>query len=478
MCRIARKRIPASSDFLGKAVLPLSAILLFTVAVIFNCLTSSFAFADVTTTTTNPTDSENILSNSTTDESSTTDTQQQDNHSDGAQPQSDQRSTASSPQINIDESTSDQPVTDQPPANGWVHFGDLNSERWYQNGSMAVSTVFTDPSTGNRYYANSDGSIAHDVDTSVQYNGSAIIIRRASDGHMVTGFDQKDGATYYFKPDNGAMVHGEQYITSDKNRIGWYYFSPDNGKMAHGMQYLPSNGGKWVYYDATTGIMAHGERYVNYDRSHTGWYYFDQWTGKMAHGNVYVPAWGKWCWTGIDGILQGDTPGKTGWQNPAAFYQVSSKNVRRVGQGLFSYIQPSRLSVTASRNDAINIFVQTALSYLGSPYKWDYALWPGGGTDCAGLVISSMESVGMQTPYNAYDHRFQAWQDHDADNMWNDPRIMKVAIKDRRRGDLVFYPGHVAIYLENDTIVNAYPPRVEYDSMWRWGIRGIGRLFI
>lgn len=115
MCRIARKRIPASSDFLGKAVLPLSAILLFTVAVIFNCLTSSFAFADVTTTTTNPTDSENILSNSTTDESSTTDTQQQDNHSDGAQPQSDQRSTASSPQINIDESTSDQPVTDQPP---------------------------------------------------------------------------------------------------------------------------------------------------------------------------------------------------------------------------------------------------------------------------------------------------------------------------------------------------------------------------
>ena len=477
MCRTARKRIPASSDFLGKAVLPLSAILLFTVAVIFNCLTSSFAFADVTTTA-NPTDSENIPSNSTTDESSTTDTQQQDNHLDGAQPQSNQRSTASSPQINIDESTSDQPVTDQPPANGWAHFGDLNSERWYQNGSMAVSTVFTDPSTGNRYYANSDGSIAHDVDTSVQYNGSAIIIRLASDGHMVTGFDQRDGATYYFNPDNGAMVHGEQYITSDKNRIGWYYFSPDNGRMAYGMQYLPSNGGKWVYYDATTGIMAHGERYVNYDRSHTGWYYFDQWTGKMAHGNVYVPAWGKWCWTGIDGILQGDTPGKTGWQNPAAFYQVSSKNVRRVGQGLFSYIQPSRLSVTASRNDAINIFIQTALSYLGSPYKWDYALWPGGGTDCAGLVISSMESVGMQTPYNAYDHRFQAWQDHDADNMWNDPRIMKVAIKDRRRGDLVFYPGHVAIYLGNDTIVNAYPPRVEYDSMWRWGIRGIGRLFI
>ena len=315
-----------------------------------------------------------------------------------------------------------------PPTNGWSNFGNIETERWYANGTMVTSQEFTDPATGQRYYANTDGSIAHDVDMQLPSNGTTITVRFAHDGHLVTGMDCKDGA--------------------------WYFFNLEDGSMAY------------------------GERYINYDKEHTGWYYFDPYTGKMAHGNVYIPHWGKWCWTGADGKLQGDTPGKIGWQNPAAFYQVSSKNVNKVGQGMFSYIQPSRLSVDGSRADAINIFVNTALSYLGSPYKWNYALWPGGGSDCAGLVISSMESVGMQTPYNAYDHRFQAWQDHDANNMWNDPRIMKVAVADRRRGDLVFYPGHVAIYLGNDTIINAYPPHVEYDSIWRWSVRGIGRLFI
>ena len=365
-----------------------------------------------------------------------------------------------------------------PPTNGWSNFGNIETERWYANGTMVTSQEFTDPATGQRYYANTDGSIAHDVDMQLPSNGTTITVRFAHDGHLVTGMDCKDGAWYFFNLEDGSMAYGERYINYDKEHTGWYYFDPYTGKMAHGMTHLQSNGGKWVYYDATTGIMAHGERYINYDKEHTGWYYFDPYTGKMAHGNVYIPHWGKWCWTGADGKLQGDTPGKIGWQNPAAFYQVSSKNVNKVGQGMFSYIQPSRLSVDGSRADAINIFVNTALSYLGSPYKWNYALWPGGGSDCAGLVISSMESVGMQTPYNAYDHRFQAWQDHDANNMWNDPRIMKVAVADRRRGDLVFYLGHVAIYLGNDTIINAYPPHVEYDSIWRWSVRGIGRLFI
>ncbi|MCI5862242.1 C40 family peptidase [Bifidobacterium boum] len=363
-------------------------------------------------------------------------------------------------------------------ANGWSNFGNIETERWYANGTMVTSQEFTDPATGQRYYANTDGSIAHDVDMQLPSNGTTITVRFAHDGHLVTGMDCKDGAWYFFNLEDGSMAYGERYINYDKEHTGWYYFDPYTGKMAHGMTHLQSNGGKWVYYDATTGIMAHGERYINYDKEHTGWYYFDPYTGKMAHGNVYIPHWGKWCWTGADGKLQGDTPGKIGWQNPAAFYQVSSKNVNKVGQGMFSYIQPSRLSVDGSRADAINIFVNTALSYLGSPYKWNYALWPGGGSDCAGLVISSMESVGMQTPYNAYDHRFQAWQDHDANNMWNDPRIMKVAVADRRRGDLVFYPGHVAIYLGNNKIINAYPPHVEYDSIWRWPVRGIGRLFI
>lgn len=90
---------------------------------------------------------------------------------------------------------------------------------------------------------------------------------------------------------DGMMVHGEYH-----DRRGWYYFDPATGAMAHGVRFIPTtNGsGKWVYYDIVTGIMAHGERYLSYDRDHTGWYYFDTVTGEMAHGDVWLSKAGKW----------------------------------------------------------------------------------------------------------------------------------------------------------------------------------------
>ena len=206
-------------------------------------------------------------------------------------------------------------------------------------------------------------------------------------------------------------------------------------------------------------------------------YYANPSTGIVAT-NQYLAYKGIWYHADSAGVLTLVRSGKIGWQNPAPYYQVSAYDVRTVGSGLFSYKQKSRLPIDATRSQAVEIFIQTAMSYLGTPYHWDYALQPGIGVDCAGLVQVGMESVGMQTPYNAYDHYFNPWQSHNADNMWNDPRIMKVPVSQRRRGDIILYPGHVAIYLGNDTIINAYPPRVEYDNMWRWKVRGVGRLFI
>ena len=58
-----------------------------------------------------------------------------------------------------------------------------------------------------------------------------------------------------------------------------------------------------------------------------------------------------------------------------------------------------------------------------------------------------------------------------------DSHIPHVALSARRPGDLVFYNGHVGIYVGNDTIINATPGYVQYTNMWKWHVLAIGRIF-
>lgn len=57
---------------------------------------------------------------------------------------------------------------------------------------------------------------------------------------------------------------------------------------------------------------------------------------------------------------------------------------------------------------------------------------------------------------------------------------MHVDWNSRQRGDLICYPGHIAIYLGNDTIIEAVSPSVgvRIASVYSWGtIRGAVRPF-
>ncbi|PXA90321.1 hydrolase Nlp/P60 [Caulobacter sp. D4A] len=80
----------------------------------------------------------------------------------------------------------------------------------------------------------------------------------------------------------------------------------------------------------------------------------------------------------------------------------------------------------------------TALSFLGAPYQW------GGreslGLDCSGLVQQALAASGKAAPRDT-DMQFAFFQPIDE--------------AERRRGDLVFWKGHVAILLDPDTIVHA-----------------------
>ena len=82
--------------------------------------------------------------------------------------------------------------------------------------------------------------------------------------------------------------------------------------------------------------------------------------------------------------------------------------------------------------------VAVAEGYLGAPYQW------GGreslGLDCSGLVQQALAACGKAVP-----------RDTDLQRAFFAP----VAEAERRRGDLVFWKGHVAILLDAETILHA-----------------------
>lgn len=177
-------------------------------------------------------------------------------------------------------------------------------------------------------------------------------------------------------------------------------------------------------------------------------------------------------------------PPYIGFQNPAPYYQVSNRSVtvKNMGQGIFGYRSESRIPYNATRNDCVNAFITRAMDYLGTPYIWDYSCAPGVGVDCSGLVMQALYATGMDvSPMNPWDHYYTPGHDHYANDMWNNPRFKHLAFSQRQRGDIVCYPGHVAIYLGDDRIIEAYSPRVGvriasvYSSS---GIRGVLRPFV
>jgi cell wall-associated NlpC family hydrolase len=97
----------------------------------------------------------------------------------------------------------------------------------------------------------------------------------------------------------------------------------------------------------------------------------------------------------------------------------------------------------AERGETAPDFVAVAQSFLGAPYLW------GGktrlGLDCSGLVQVALQAAGHACPRDSDMQLAEIGE--------------TVAIADDlaylRRGDLVFWPGHVGIMLDGERLVHA-----------------------
>ncbi|MBM6756926.1 C40 family peptidase [Collinsella tanakaei] len=365
--------------------------------------------------------------------------------------------------------------TAEPGYTGWVDGAGnpcdpAQAVGWEDNGYRATSKFFYDPTTNAWYWTEADGSIAknHDAFVPVSNNVAGYSWEHASaEWRAANGKWVRLGA-------DGKLVKGESYHDGK-----WYLFDDVTGAMQYGFKLLSDGGGaKWVFYDYITGIMAHGECHIDGSRGDVpGWIYCDDVSGAVTYGWKEIPAGNnetKWVYynttTGrmvygdqvIDGyerhfdLLTGAAD-KAGYQNPAQYFQVSSLDVTlpEAASGTrFDYVTPSAIAVDADRDDCVDAILERARDYVGTPYEENCSLAPKKGIDGAGLVMQCLYAVGMDLgDYNPYLHGTDPAHANDADLMAADERFKHVDEDDIEPGDLVFYPGNVAIYIGDDEVI-------------------------
>ena len=347
---------------------------------------------------------------------------------------------------------------------GWVHY----TEGWYYADASGAQATGWRKVNGVWYYL--DGDNVHPglmlSECSKEISGNTYTFRAS--GAMATGWYQNGNDWYYYDA-SGLVTSGWRSIKGY-----WYYLDPaDNNKMvAYGWKvidnnwyYFYGNGAmatKWLslngiwYWLASDGAMKTGWQVAN-----GTWYYL--YTKNDAHGGSEGVMAKN---TVIDGFVVHENgayiraKNKLGWQNPAGYPQVSSLTVMLPSYctGYFTYVTPSRISIYASRQECVDAFIARAYEYLGTRYIEPWSSYPGDAVDCSGFVLQCLYATGMDLGiYNPYNHRWIASQTYNSMNWYNNNTFMPVSTNSLQRGDLVYYRGHVAIYLGNGQIIDSWP---------------------
>jgi hypothetical protein len=102
--------------------------------------------------------------------------------------------------------------------------------------------------------------------------------------------------------------------------------------------------------------------------------------------------------------------------------------------GAHQYLHQRHLMLPAKKD-----FVAVAERFLGTPYVWGGKT--AAGLDCSGLIQTALQAMGKAAPRDT-DMMEKALGD-------------SVALSDVRRGDLVFWKGHMGVMLDEDWLLHA-----------------------
>ncbi|MGN8929089.1 RICIN domain-containing protein [Collinsella sp. HCP28S3_E12] len=278
----------------------------------------------------------------------------------------------------------------------------------------------------------------------------------------VTGGSRSNGANVQIYVSNGTL---SQRVWVRSVGGGWYSLtaccsaypldvlncSDADGTNVQQWQWNGSNAQKWRFEMGESGIKivsACGNKVLEVS------------DGATANGaNVQL-----WSYTGSAAqswrALSAERPAKIGYQNPLNYPQVSSLTVKLpiYCTGEFTYVTPSRIAIDATRDDCVNAFIQRAYEYVGTKYIEPYSTAPGGAVDCSGFVLQCLYATGMDMGiYNPYNHRWLSWQTYNSMNWYNNGTFMPVSVNSMQRGDVIYYRGHIAIYLGDGRMIDSWP---------------------
>ena len=352
----------------------------------------------------------------------------------------------------------------------WYHFNGSGcaDSAWLEDGG---DWYYFDPMThvmatgwlqlGSDWYYLSDSGV---MQTGWQFISGAWYYFDGS-GIMAAGDWCRIGGTWYYFHDWGGMATGWLQLGND-----WYWLR-DSGAMETGWAQI---GGAW-YHFANSGLMSSN----GWEKIGGSWYYFRSWGGMVSSEWINLGTEGddQWYYLKSSGAMQ------TGWwHNSGHYYYFGSNGLMLSDSTSPSYLagENNRLSDMRSRGwyvsplladekntreERIEAMISTAYEYLGDTYKACYSQAPGGYVDCSGLAMQGLYAAGFDPwPVSPERHSNPAYE-YESRNMWNLP-IQRVSYSDRQRGDLIYYDNgygtiiHVAIYLGDDRVIEAWPPSV------------------
>lgn len=349
---------------------------------------------------------------------------------------------------------------------GWRYFNEDSSivvgwttidDKPYYFGDQAIMATGWEKIDASWYFFDASGVNARDVWV---YLGGAWY-HFDEDGVMQTAWF-KDGNTWYYANGSGAMLTGWQFLGG-----AWFYLGANGAMVSSDWSYI---NGAWYYFDEN-GYMLTGWLDLGTEENHQ-WYYLKA-SGAMQTGWAHISdSWGsRYYYFGADGLMT-----------------KSQAQPDRLRPDLVSegwYISPLLADSNNTREERIEAMISTAYEYLGNTYKPCYSQAPGGYVDCSGLAMQGLYAAGFDpAPVSPKRHSDPAYE-YESRNMWN-LNIPRVSYADCQRGDLIYYDNgygkiiHIAIYLGNDQVIEAWPPQVTVWPVVNWAhphVYGVQRPF-